>query len=248
MTIKPAGGPRSEPAPESMPASPWPARARLLASLLIVLHLAAVFIAPLDFACRSPGSASPLTSTLMGWLRPYVNFLYLNHGYAFFAPDPGPSHLVRYRIEFDNGREPVEGIFPDLQTQRPRLLYHRHFMLAETLYNSFTPPEEPDEMRLDPELAALLTDSQRRQLEAAIHGRHREQVTLWKHSRVQYEMLRHSVERHLAAVHGDGRVTLTRLEHGLLTPEEFVLLGRLDVPHTLRELPESRPAPEVIRP
>ena len=35
--------------------------------------------------------------------RPYLEAAYLDHGYAFFAPDPGPSHLVRYELEFDDG-------------------------------------------------------------------------------------------------------------------------------------------------
>lgn len=184
----------------------------------------------------------------MGWFRPYINAMYLNHGYAFFAPNPGPSHLVRYRIEFDDGREPIEGVFPDLKTQRPRLLYHRHFMLAESLYSLYTPPEEPDEIPLSPEFARNLSDAQRRAMEATIKQRHREQVALWKHSRRQYVALWSSLERHLRSVHGGDRITLTRVEHGQLPPDDFEVIGRLESPLTYRDLPEARPAPEVIRP
>lgn len=70
------------------------------------------------------------------WLvfRPYLEVLYLNHGYHFFAPEPGPSHLVRYELRFEDGRV-EQGLFPDRHRHRPRLLYHRHFMLSEFLNN-----------------------------------------------------------------------------------------------------------------
>ena len=63
--------------------------------------------------------------------RPYLELLYLNHGYKFFAPDPGrSSRLIRYELELPDGTT-VEGIFPDRERYWPRLRYHRHFMLSE---------------------------------------------------------------------------------------------------------------------
>ncbi len=50
-------------------------------------------------------SASPVkpASEEAGWLRStlgrYVDFMYLSHGYAFFAPNPGPSHLLECEIK-----------------------------------------------------------------------------------------------------------------------------------------------------
>jgi hypothetical protein len=110
--------------------SPEPARPSLwlrLASVLIALHLAAVIVAPLS---------APPSSPLAGWLaqgfRPYLDAAFLNHGYKFFAPDPGPTHLVRYELELADGTQ-RKGVFPNLTEQRPRLLYHRHMMLSERL-------------------------------------------------------------------------------------------------------------------
>lgn len=242
---------RPQPVPDQPPdaaAVTWSQPARCIASALIVLHLAAVFVGPFAFACTTEsGSSSPFADGLIGCLRPYINVMYLNHGYSFFAPRVGASHLVRYRIDFDDGRESIEGIFPDLKTQRPRLLYHRHFMLAESLNNAYAFPEEPPEMPLDPDWSRGLSDSQKRALEAANRRQHREQLRLWKHSRDQYDALRHSLEKHLLAVHGGSRVTLTRVEHDPLRPHEFVVLGKLDAPQSFRNLPEGRAAPEVIR-
>ena len=63
---------------------------------------------------------------------------YLNHGYRFFAPNPGPSHLVRYEIDLKSGGQ-IDGKFPDADEQFPRLLYHRFFMVSETAFNLAEP-------------------------------------------------------------------------------------------------------------
>jgi hypothetical protein len=120
--------------PNHLPASGLSRRARALISVALLLHMTAIAIAPL---------AVPPSSALWGsiWqvFRPYLEVAYLNHGYKFFAPDPGPTHLVRYELEMPDGTR-REGIFPNLSQQRPRLLYHRHMMLSERLSG---PPQLP---------------------------------------------------------------------------------------------------------
>ena len=66
--------------------------------------------------------------------RPYLEGMNLNHGNHFFAPEPGPSHLVHYQLRFDDGRV-EQGLFPNVRQHQPRLRYHRHFMLSEFLNN-----------------------------------------------------------------------------------------------------------------
>src|SRR5438132_13994609 len=78
-------------------------------SLLLALHLSAVFIAPFAAACNVRGSSSPLADVAYRALRPYIAALFLDHGYFFFAPNPGPNHLVEYKVEFADGRPPIEG-------------------------------------------------------------------------------------------------------------------------------------------
>lgn len=110
---------------------------RALLSGLITFHLIAVFVGPMASSIltavgRLPAEMRPEQPPLP-WihnvLQPYLDVLYLNHGYGFFAPDPGPSHLIRYRLQYDDGRT-ERGQFPDTSIW-PRLRYHRHFMLAE---------------------------------------------------------------------------------------------------------------------
>ena len=96
-------------------------------SLWIVYHVAGIVIAP-----ASVPPSSDIVRNSWRLVGPYLQLLYLNHGFHFFAPDPGPSTIVRYVAELPDGRS-IEGQIPDKQAMRPRLLYHRHFMLTEFL-------------------------------------------------------------------------------------------------------------------
>ena len=87
-----------------------------------------------------PDQASPLALDCRRIVAPYVDALYLHNGYRFFAPEPGPSHLVKYELTLADGTV-KSGRFPDRQTEWPRLLYHRYFMLSETV-NNLAPPED----------------------------------------------------------------------------------------------------------
>jgi len=99
---------------------------RAVVSVLVMLHVAAVFIGP--FAI--PPQNSELATVLARAFQPYLDVLSLGNGYRFFAPEPGPSHLVRYEVTLDDGTL-REGAFPDRAQHRPRLLYHRYFMMSE---------------------------------------------------------------------------------------------------------------------
>jgi hypothetical protein len=106
---------------------------RGLISVLLLWHLFAVFMAPLSLPPTSQlvsklVQGGPSAPSLM---QRYLDALYINHGYHFFAPEPGPGHLIHYDV-FDNRRQQiVTGKFPDLKEYWPRLRYHRYFMLAE---------------------------------------------------------------------------------------------------------------------
>jgi hypothetical protein len=113
--------------PETKPAGiAWSAKARWLVSIALVWHLAGLLVGPIS----SPPSI--LGDHLQAVYLPYLQAAYLNHGYKFFGPDPGPSNLVRYVVELPDG-ERIEETFPDRKLHWPRLLYHRYFMLSEFL-------------------------------------------------------------------------------------------------------------------
>jgi hypothetical protein len=117
---------------------PLPAWAMWLASGAILFHLTAVVVAPLAVPARYNERPSALART--GWelFQPYLDAAYLNHGYKFFAPDPGRAiHLLAYQIDFEDGRSET-GYLPDAKKYWPRLRYHRHFMLADQMLGGDT--------------------------------------------------------------------------------------------------------------
>jgi hypothetical protein len=110
-------------------ARPWealPGWGRRAITGWLLFHLFAIFIAPASVA-----PASDLARAGWNVCRPYLQVLYLNHGYHFFAPDPGESTLLAFSVETSDGRL-VDDVIPHRRIQ-PRLLYHRHFMLTESL-------------------------------------------------------------------------------------------------------------------
>lgn len=239
MTKRPAAAeadslPPQAPMEGSLP--PWLKR---LLSVLLALHVLAVFVPPLHFASRvGPGDLSPVADFLAAGLEPYYQAMYLDHGYFFFAPNPGPTHLVRYKVEFDDGREPVEGLFPELKTERPRLLYHRHFMMSEALNNIFVPPDPPPEPS-PPPLTASDEDKERF---PQVQKAYQRDLAAWRHARRQYESMRNAFEQHLLATHGGSRVTLTRVEHRPAAPWEVAdQKKKLNDPSSYQDLPETMP-------
>src|SRR4051812_39692810 len=209
----------SEAPPASAQQPPLPGWVKALFSLLITAHLTAVFIAPLAVACNM---SSPVVEPIRQALQPYIAALFLDHGYFFFAPEAGPSHLVDYKLEFSDGRRPIEGRFPNLATERPRLLYHRYFMLSEFLNANYVPPEAPPEPS-PPPLTADALARERYQRERSAYDR---AASDWRRRRKQYEAMRASIEDHLRASSGADRVTLIRVQHRLPLPDDFDMLGR----------------------
>ena len=109
---------------------------RAAVSVLLLVHVFAVFIGP----WAMPPS-SELAAGCARIFHPYLDVLCLANGYRFFAPEPGPSHLVRYEVTQDDGTR-KSAVFPDRQQHKPRLLYHRYFMLSEFI-NTLESPDAP---------------------------------------------------------------------------------------------------------
>jgi len=127
----PPGPERDAPAPQrprNRKPGQLPLAVKLFISLLIVWHVTAVFLAPLSIPPSSPLVVDIAQRPPVQW---YLDALYLNHGYHFFAPEPSNGHLIRYEVMDDRGGIIAQGEFPNKKDNWPRLLYHRYFMLAD---------------------------------------------------------------------------------------------------------------------
>lgn len=113
--------------------APLPSKkVRSIISVLLILHILAVVVSPMSVP---PSSA--MWDDAWWLFGPYLQMMYLNHGYKYFAPEPGPSTLLAYTLEFDDGST-IQATIPN-RGIHPRLLYHRHFMLSEFL--NFAPDD-----------------------------------------------------------------------------------------------------------
>lgn len=203
-----------------------------MASVLIIGHVWAVIGRPLEFATQGPFGASPSMTRFRQPVRGYSQFTYLDHGYAFFAPEPGPSHLIRATVtptEPGDGSEPgpnpvapIVRNYPDLNDQWPRLLYHRHFMLAEFLNDIYHPPGEPPQEIAQNPIA----------------------IREWIQARRRYEMVRDSILNRLQTAYPQAAVAIDRIEHRQPGLPEF-MEGNvpLDAPQLYSVLPDAPPLP-----
>jgi len=105
---------------------------RWAVNIWLVFHISAIIIAPASVA-----PSSDLIQAAWGVFQPYLQLLYLNHGYHFFAPEPSESTLLAFAAERADGTV-VRGRIPS-PSMHPRLLFHRHFMLTEHMRDA---PEE----------------------------------------------------------------------------------------------------------
>ncbi len=125
----------------------------LLAAFLV--HFLAVLSEPLRFFSRSEIQTGPEFAWLADAMKPYSQWLYMNHGYFFFAPNPGPSHLIQCSLSSRSAtdsseKELVQTLFlPDRKEHWPRLLYHRYFMLSEFYTSRYAPQHVTEELKKD---------------------------------------------------------------------------------------------------
>ena len=156
-------------------------------------------------ACWNGDAGKSVSAMDSSGSRSYVQAGNVSHGYAFFAPDPGPGHIIEYELRFDDGRK-ERGTIPDSNQHWPRLRYHRHFMLTEQLASLWEDePPRPENPRF---AMAWQQDHQR-----------------WERQRNEFTRRANSYGRQLLQRSGASAVEMNLMRHHLLTPEEF-LSGR----------------------
>ena len=204
---------------------------KFVVGALFLLHMAGVAAEPFRMFTQSEfQSDAPDSGLLRTVYSPYVEFLFLNHGYFFFAPNPGPAHLLECEISLPDSTENSASTriltLPDRSEQFPRLYYHRHFMLSEFYNNMFALPisEMPPEIADDEQLASS-----------------------WRYSRDAYDDIRSSIRNHILFRFPDAtRVNLRRVEHNLPTVYDFHVDGiQLQDSRLYVVLPESTSVPEL---
>ncbi len=97
---------------------------RWFINLCVILHFSAVLSAAVVIG-PAPGYAQAAWKVF----HPYLQVLFLNYGFNFFAPEPSPSTLMDFEAVRADGSI-VKGRIPERSTW-PGLLYERHLLLTE---------------------------------------------------------------------------------------------------------------------
>lgn len=184
-----------------------PQWARYCLLAFIAIHVLGVLTEPLRFFSRSEVRTGPEFSILRQVMQPYSQWLYMDHGYFFFAPNPGPAHLIQCNLAptelvtkaDDKPEQPLPPsdtliIFPNRHQQWPRLSYHRHFMLSEFYNSRYAPKQVTEELKKDPAF-----------------------MEQWTFDRALYDQIQSSITKSLRHSTGATKVELRRVER--LIPE-----------------------------
>ncbi|MEL7497358.1 MAG: hypothetical protein AAFN77_07080 [Planctomycetota bacterium] len=214
----------------------WSATTKTFASVLIIGYLGLLILGPLT----NPVSAPHVTTPLANAAAPIHQALFMGHGYRFFGPDPGASHSVRFTVRRDDGST-VQGHFPDRDQTSPRLLYHRWFMLSESLFR------EGANVPNHAEINEVKRQYQTRIDEYYLAGQLQLRKQLIVERDIELENIEIAKRRRNLLVRAIGRVLLERhqgqsirlslLERGLPTPEEVADHLQLDDPSLATEYP-----------
>jgi hypothetical protein len=166
---------------------------------------------PLRFFSRSAIRTAPELTLFGNAIRPYSQWLYMDHGYFFFAPNPGPGHLVQYQVGSETRT------FPDKAKHWPRLLYHRHFMLSEFYTSRYAPRQVTDDLKQDPEF-----------------------MDRWTFDLDIYSQMQSSILKSLTHSTGSNVTELQRLERTTPGPDAVLAEGiAIDDARWIEVLPES---------
>jgi hypothetical protein len=108
-----------------------PIARQVAASLLILFHFCGIFVASTNVA--APGGTTPWLTEL-AWSKVYRNYLgyiYMTNAYHFYSPDPGPSTLVWFYIQYDDDTI-TEIKVPNKKDAAVPLSYTRSMVIADS--------------------------------------------------------------------------------------------------------------------
>ncbi|MCP4773961.1 MAG: hypothetical protein GY880_06965 [Planctomycetaceae bacterium] len=211
----------SAPSATTDPPLQWKPVARTIATVAILIYLFVVVIGPLSNPIASKYFSDPIARRL----APLHRILFLGHGYRFFGPDPGPTHRLVFRGIKNDGSK-FEGFFPDRQNQQPRLLYHRWFMLSETLFVEHASQADPNFLKnrqrdYEQQAARLASENRTNQLRQLKLDRQLE-LRYHRRSSERIDLLANSVAKVLLDRHDASSIELFSQERSIPFPEEVL--------------------------
>jgi hypothetical protein len=204
-------------------------------SVALIGYLFVVLLGPLS----NPVGSEFLTRPMARAVAPIHRSLFLGHGYRFFGPDPGPSHMIVYRVVDGNGAV-LEKRFPDRDEIWPRLLYHRWFMLSETLFqeHNFTLDQQSfaeNDRELARQIEALRLKGKLR-IARKIETERQQLSAEYQNTRKRINQLVAAVARNLLLRHDGTHIELFVQERSIPSPASVLTGQEIDQPQFLSPL------------
>lgn len=204
-------------------------------SLLLIGYMFVVLLGPLS----NPVGSEFLTRPLATMVAPIHRSLFLGHGYRFFGPDPGPSHMVVYRV-VDNSGDVIEKRFPDRNEIWPRLMYHRWFMLSETLFQEHNFTIDKESFTENDKELTLQVEALRLKGKRSIANRiefERQQLTQqYQNSRQRIEELVAAIAKNLLQRHNGTQIEMFLQERSIPFPAAVLTGQKISEPQFLSPL------------
>ena len=205
----------------------WSFGIRRTVSIFIMGWLILVVLGPLSNPISSQHFSQPLAESV----APLHQAFFLDHGYRFFAPDPTASHLLTFKGTRKDGSE-FSGQIPDRNSHWPRLLYHRWFMVSETLFaeNYLKPSQSAFELRekeYKVRLESLLVSNERGLHRKLTEERKREKA-LFETARARTDLLTKAIAKVIMQRHDAESIQLFVREREIPFPEQVQLGLGLD--------------------
>jgi hypothetical protein len=110
---------------------------RIMLSVLFTIHFLGISSAVLS----APPSPWIVQQAWMRMFRPYLEFVYLNNAYHFYAPEPGPASYLWFRVIFETPEGKDQGLWykiPQLDANgriehRVALEYQRFLSITDSI-------------------------------------------------------------------------------------------------------------------
>ena len=209
-----------------------PASIQYVLMFAFLIHFLGVLAEPLRFFSRSEIRTGPEFAWLADSMKPYSQWLYLNHGYFFFAPNPGPGHLIQCMLSTSSAGAPPDQdssqvlLLPDRSEHWPRLLYHRYFMLSEFYTSRYAPEQVTPDLKKDLEF-----------------------MQTWASDKELYDQIQSSIVSSLKHSRSVGNVKLRRIERLLPDSQQVLNDGwRLNDPRLTNALAETMLESTAVEP
>jgi hypothetical protein len=140
-----------QPDPVPTPPSNPPVAVKVVISVIVFAHLSAIFVHVLA------GGGPFVLKQAASHVRPYLNFMWLDNAYRFYAPNPGDTEVLWYKLIYQDGSSRWTQI-PRREDFYLRMPFQRHMSLA--LLASMRTQQETVDLKTDANsVASLLTFS-----------------------------------------------------------------------------------------